>query len=250
MKGDFQLKQVASRSFILAALFVMISNVSWGQSAGFNNTFIVLSLNGGANTFYDMNATTANTDFNGANLGAFAAGSSNLVLKGAEHNVYKCGGADLTSTRLNYRIYPSASPSGSYTAQSIGFTSGFNNGCGGQDQLWSNTGLTTNLLTGLGTGSYTIEVYSDATITCCGGTAFASNAGNNYKATFTVSSIVWTNGATATAWYTNTNWTPNTTSAQWLTGSVAEFQNAGSATTAGINMGTASLSIGQIDVTI
>jgi autotransporter-associated beta strand protein len=247
--GDFQLKRFASKSLLSIAMLVLMSSVSWGQSAGFNNTFIVLSLNGGANTFYDLNATTANTDFNGASLGTFAAGSSNLILKGAEHNVYKCGGADLTSTRLNYRIYPTGSPSGSYTAQNIGFTSGFGNGCGGQDQVWSNTGLTANLLTGLGTGSYTIEVYSDATITCCGGTAFASNSGNNYKATFTVSSIIWTNTGAATAWYTNTNWTPNTASGAWLTGSVAEFQNAGTATTAGINMTTASLSIGQIDIT-
>jgi hypothetical protein len=178
------------KQFLLMPLMVLVvlfgSGKSWGQSAGFNNTFIVLSLNGGSNTYYDLNASTANADFNTASLGAFAAGSSSLILKGAEHNVYKCGGADLTSTRLNYRIYLTASPSGSFTAQSIGYTSGGNNGCGGQDQQWSNTGLTTNLLTGLGAGAYTIEVYSDATITCCGGNVSVNNSGNNYKATFTV----------------------------------------------------------------
>lgn len=243
--------RVRKAGFLTVLLMAFLLNVrqGWAQSAGFNNTFIVLSLNGGANAFYDLNAATANTDFNTAALGTFAAGSSNLTLKGAEHNVFKCGSADLTSTRLYYRIYPTASPSGSYTAQSIGFTSGFANGCGGQDQVWSNTGLTINLLAGLGAGAYTVEVYSDATITCCGGTAFASNSGNNYKATFTVSSIVWANTTASTAWYTAANWNPSTASTAWLAGSVAEFQNAGTATAAGINMATAALSLGQIDVT-
>ena len=114
---------------IISSIFLLLFGQGvWGQSAGFNNTFIVLSMNGAANTYYDLNATTASPDFNTANLGTFAAGSSNLILKGAEHNVYKCGGFDLTSTRLNYRIYLTASPSGSYTAQSIGYYSGFNNG--------------------------------------------------------------------------------------------------------------------------
>jgi hypothetical protein len=79
----------------LFAFLFLVSTLTtfgvWGQSAGFNNTFLVLSLNGGGNTFYDLNAGTANTDFNGANLGSFASGTSNLVFKGAEHNVYKCG---------------------------------------------------------------------------------------------------------------------------------------------------------------
>ena len=242
---------IRNAGFLTVLLMAFLLNVrqAWGQSAGFNNTFIVLSLNGGANTFYDLNAATANADFNTAALGTFAAGSSNLTLKGAEHNVFKCGGADLTSTRLYYRVYPTGSPSGSYTSQSIGFTSGSANGCGGQDQVWSNTGLTINVLAGLGAGAYTLEVYSDATITCCGGTAFASNSGNNYKATFTVSSIFWANTLASTAWYTAANWSPSTASGAWLPGSVAEFRNSGTANTAGINMGTAALSIGQIDVT-
>lgn len=61
--------------------------------------------------------------------------------------------------------------------------------------------------------------------------------------------IAWTNTGAATAWYTNTNWTPNTAAAAWLTTDTAQFNNAGTATTAGINMSTASLSIGAIEVT-
>ena len=174
--------------FVLFLLFgLMYTSKSIGQSAGFNTTYIVLSINGGSNAYYDLQATTGNPDFDGANLGTFCQGSTTgIVFKGAEHNIYKCGGCDLTSTRLYYRIYPTGSPSGSFTSNNIGYSSGFNNGCGGQDQQWSNTGFSTDLISSLGPGNYTLDVYSDATVTCSGGTVYASNSGSNYKATFTI----------------------------------------------------------------
>ncbi len=61
--------------------------------------------------------------------------------------------------------------------------------------------------------------------------------------------IVWANTGSTTAWYTNTNWSPSTTAASWTTSNNAQFANAGSATTAGINMSTGSLSIGTIEIT-
>ncbi|UEG49375.1 YDG domain-containing protein [Ferruginibacter lapsinanis] len=61
--------------------------------------------------------------------------------------------------------------------------------------------------------------------------------------------IVWANTSNASAWYTAANWSPSTASGAWLTSNIAQFANAGSATTAGINMGTASLSIGGIEIT-
>ncbi len=197
----------------LMVLMVLFGSGSvWGQSAGFNNTFIVLSLNGGANTYYDLNATTASTDFNGANLGSFAAGTNNLVFKGAEHNIYKCGGADLTSTRVYYRIYlTSAGASGSFTSNNITYTSGFNNGCGGQDQKWDKLDYSTNLLSGLAPGNYSIQVYSDASTTL--GDRFASNGGLNYTASFTVSGNYYSkstgNLELTSSWVTNTDGTGN-----------------------------------------
>ncbi len=68
------------------------------------------------------------------------------------------------------------------------------------------------------------------------------------KISFSNAAVSWTNNAATTAWYTNTNWAPNTASNQWLTTDVAQFNNTGSATTAGINMSTAQLSIGAIEV--
>jgi hypothetical protein len=198
---------------LLLSALLLLSTKGWGQSAGFNSTYIVLSLNGGASTYYDLQATSANADFNGVNLGVFASGTSNLVLKGAEHNVYKCGSADLTSTRIYYRIY-TGSPSGSFTSVDIPFSSGGNNGCGGQDQQWRKLDYSINLLSGLAPGSYSIQVYSDATVTnCCGGSVFASNGSSNYTATFTVTGNYYSkstgNLELTSSWGTNTDGTGN-----------------------------------------
>jgi hypothetical protein len=164
--------------------FAILYNLNLNaQTAGFNTTYAVLSINGGSNVYYDLQASTGNPDFQGANLGNFTA-SNSLLLKGAEHNVYKCGGCDLTSTRIYYRVYKTGTTPGSFLNLNIGYSSGFTNGCGGEDQQWSNTGYSTNILSGLSAGNYTFEVYSDASVTCIGGTVYAGNFGLNYKATF------------------------------------------------------------------
>lgn len=196
------------RKFYIAAAILgcLVFNGLAGraQSAGFNNTYLILQLNGGGNTYYDLNAATANPDFNGTNLGTFVSGTANFIYKGAEHNVYKCGSCDLTSTRLNYRIYLTSGTPGSFTVSNVGYSSGFNNGCGGQDQVWSTAGYSTDLIAGLAPGNYTMEVYSDASITCSTGTAYASNSGANYKATFTVAANTWL-GVT-NSWATPSSW--------------------------------------------
>lgn len=72
------------------------------------------------------------------------------------------------------------------------------------------------------------------------------------SATFTVVSaavIPWTNTGGATAWYTAGNWTPSTASVAWSTSNIAQFNNTGTANESGINLGTANLSIGAIEVT-
>ncbi|OYU78961.1 MAG: hypothetical protein CFE23_16230, partial [Flavobacterium sp. BFFFF1] len=185
-KKEIMKRNLHFQSALLFLLFCCLQQAH-GQSAGFNSTFIVLDINNGGNAYFDLQAATGNPDFQGANLGNFCEGSGNgIILKGAEHNVYKCGSCDLTNTRLYYSIYPTGSPSGSFVSNTIGYSLGNANGCGGADQRWSDTGYATNLLSGLTPGNYTIEVYSDASTTCFG-TIFASNSSNNYKATFTVS---------------------------------------------------------------
>ncbi|NBU47110.1 MAG: hypothetical protein EBS34_06645, partial [Flavobacteriales bacterium] len=185
-------------SALLLFLQMIFINHLFSQSAGFNSTYAILSINGGANAYYDLQATTSNPDLNGSNLGLFYPGTNTLTLKGAEHNVYKCGSSDLTSTKLMYRIYPTNGSGGSFTPINLNWTSGGNNGCGGQDQQWSLTNNTLDVLAGLSAGSYFLEVYSEATVTnCCGGTIYAGNNGANYKASFTIAPMSLTSAGVA-----------------------------------------------------
>jgi hypothetical protein len=61
--------------------------------------------------------------------------------------------------------------------------------------------------------------------------------------------VQWTNAGAATDWYTGSNWTPNTVPVEWLPTNVAQFNNAGTATTTGIDMSQGSLSIAAIQTT-
>ncbi len=182
------------KNILLLAILILFGDQVFSQSAGFNQTYIIIN-----NTYYDLNATTPNTDFNGANLGSFCAGATTgLTFNGAEHNNWKCGGCDITSTRLFYNIHLTSSAVGSFVSNNIPFTSDFSNGCGGKDQRWSKNNYSTNLLTGLAPGNYTMEVYSEESTTCFG-TVYASNSGANYKASFTVLSLPTITTATSTS---------------------------------------------------
>ncbi len=181
---------VTSRLLMMSMMLLFAAN-SNGQSAGFNDTYLILQLTG-SETYYDLQASTANPDFNGANLGTFCGSETNaLVFRGAEHNVYKCGGCDLTQTRLHYRIYQQGTTPGDFLANDVGYTSGFDNQCGGQDQMWSTMSYNTNLLEGLAPGTYFLEVFSSASVTCGGGMVYANDGANNYTATFTVSGTAY-----------------------------------------------------------
>ena len=114
-------------------------------------------------------------------LGSFNSTNS-LVIKGGQNKTNKCGGGNVTGSNIYYRVWlTSAGASGSFTSISEAFLSNDGGTCGG-DQTWEGTGGATNILTGLNPGNYTIEVYSDAPGSPS--TAFASNLGANYKATF------------------------------------------------------------------
>jgi autotransporter-associated beta strand protein len=60
--------------------------------------------------------------------------------------------------------------------------------------------------------------------------------------------VTWANSAAATAWYTNTNWAAPTGPADWVPSHIALFLNTGTASTAGINMATAPLGLGAIEM--
>jgi Secretion system C-terminal sorting domain/Putative metal-binding motif len=195
------MKKLLQKIKISMFLWIMLFYVafSFAQSAGFNTTFVVLSLNGGSNTYYDLQAATGNADFNGANLGTFCQGSSGIIFKGAEHNNYKCNGCDITSTQISYSVYLTSGPQAAFSNRNIGFTSDFANGCSGRDQKWSDISYNDNIIldNNLAPGNYTLEVYSSQN-TSCAGVQFASNGGANYKATFTVTPLPSLGTITAT----------------------------------------------------
>jgi hypothetical protein len=214
----------------LLLLFILIAT-GWGaiaQSAGFNTTYIVLSINNSSNLYYDLNANTGNYDFNNAELGTFCAGSTNaLVFKGAEHNIFKCNGCDLTSTRLYYRIYQTGTSGGAFVSNALNYFSENSSG-GCVNQRWQKLDFNTNLLAGLSAGNYTFEVYSDASITCQGGTAYASNNGANYKAYFAVSAQT-VGGTVSSAQTVCSGTAPQSLTLAGHTGNIVKWQRSTSA---------------------
>ena len=174
----------SSISLLLLVLsFIGYVPSCFAQTSGIFESYAILSINGGANAYYDMQAATANPDFQGANLGTFSSAQS-LVIKGGENKTFKNGGCNINSSSINYRVYLTSTPTGAYTNINEPFNANLANP---GDQQWIGTGGATNVLTGLASGNYTVEVYSQAGYDSCGsGTHFSSNLGANYKATFTV----------------------------------------------------------------
>lgn len=174
------------------------------QSSGIFESYAILSINGGANAYYDMQANTGNPDFQGNNLGTFTLGTNTLVVKGGENKTFKNGGCNINSSRINYRIFKVGDTPGSFTV----INQPFDSNIGGNDQKWVGTSGVTNLISGLVPGTYTLELFSEAGFDSCGsGTHFSNNGGANYIASFTVAGLTWT-GATSASWNVATNWSP------------------------------------------
>jgi hypothetical protein len=197
----------AVKILIIVFLSVLPTVISGQANIQIYESYAILSINGGANSYYDMDAFTGNPDFQGANLGSYGTGSS-LVVKGGQNETTKCNGGDVTGGNFYYRYYlTSSGPSGAFTPIGIGFNANLGTGCGGGDQVWEGTGGTENIISGLTIpGNYTLEVYSDAT--GFPGTVYSSNGGANYKATFTITKDFTWNGSSDTMWTNPFNWTP------------------------------------------
>jgi hypothetical protein len=172
------------RNFLIPVLFSIFTNFATAQTSGIYESYAILSINGGSDTFYDMQASTGNPDLNGANLGSFVYGLEPLVVKGGENKTFKNSTCNINSSAILFRVYLTGSPSGSFLNVAEQFIS--NDGDGG-NQTWRVTNGATNLIAGLSPGSYTLEVYSQAGYDGCGtGIHYSSNGGANYKAAFTV----------------------------------------------------------------
>lgn len=128
----------------------------------------------GAETGHDLSSDTINPQF-------LSFGTVNLTdvltVKGFEYKTYENNSSDVTAGNLFYRVYTTGSPSGSFTR--IQDTD--NN-----DDTWTVTNGTANLLSGLSVGNYTVEIYTES---YTNGNNTAGNIfgfSSNPTATFTV----------------------------------------------------------------
>lgn len=143
----------------------------------------------GSSTFYNIDPTSGlfgSTDFDGASLGNFNPTDS-LYLWG-EQKSFKDNGSDVTAHTLHYQILDS----GSSIVGSGAFNMAFAADLGGGDQRWASAfdGSTDSgdVLSGLGQGSYTLEVWSSINTngTDADPQIFNNNGTNNYVASFSI----------------------------------------------------------------
>lgn len=156
--------------------------------------FIIV--NSGTNNYYDIGATTTNPDFQGASLGSFTTSGS--LLLGGQGKSFKNNFSDVTGMSLFYRVWQ-GSPGGSFNQFNYTFQSNLGTGPSpdfsvnqqwGSDVAGSNgtAFYTGNLLTGLATGTWNLEVFSQ--ITTNGVNTANPISNNNGTANFTATFAV------------------------------------------------------------
>jgi fibronectin-binding autotransporter adhesin len=185
--------------FIASALLCVSAGTGFATT-GIFESYIDLNAQ-----FYDMQAATANPDYQGFNLGTFSANGT-LTFTGGEIKTFKNGTSNVTGAELDYRIYlQSTTPPGFST-----FNLPFNADLGGGDQSWRTTGSSLNVIptgtTSRAAGVYNFEVFGKAFTN--EGDRFSNNGGANYIATFIIQATdyVWNGGAGTGATGTPTNW--------------------------------------------
>lgn len=168
--------------------FTLLSYASFSQSVIYES-YAILDINGAGNVFYDLNFATANPDFNGANLGTFTP-SNSLILNGAENKTQKCGPDNILNGWLNYRIYLISGTAPAFSSNEILYNmdlTGAGPGC--LNQRWLSSGASIDVLNGLASGDYYLEVYTHADVDTDSDnildyTIYANNGAANYLATF------------------------------------------------------------------
>lgn len=168
---------------VFTLFFVLFNLTAWAQQVGIYQSYVILNVNGTGNQFrYGIrNNDNTNQAFQGSSFGNV----SSISLNGGELKSFKNSGADVTGARLFYRVYPTGAPTGTFTLVNLPFAQDNIDGTFG-NQLWRTSSANINLASGLPSGNYTLEVY--LMITTNRGDQFDSNGGNNYTATFSVTS--------------------------------------------------------------
>ncbi|MBI1226479.1 MAG: T9SS type A sorting domain-containing protein [Bacteroidetes bacterium] len=150
------------KTFILLTMLFIYNHAS--ANFGIYESYAVLN-----DVYYDLFANTGNPDFNGANLGTFMT-DGELIFNGGQIKTYKesvdacnsnaCGGT------IFYTIYLGANPlsTGSFSlTYDVGFGDQSGSGCSINQQWDNDASGTTNLISGLSAGNYTLAVYCIAT---------------------------------------------------------------------------------------
>ncbi|WP_418513512.1 HYR domain-containing protein [Corallibacter sp.] len=177
---------------IYLLLFVFLGKLH--AQSNIYESYIILDINGAGNTYYDLNYdTVGNPNFSGQNLGTFTS-SNTLILNGGQNKTYKCGIDNIFNSYVNYRIYRSGDTAPAFISSEMPWASNDGNShCSGAsiDQTWQTTTANINLLNGLTSGDYILEIYTHADYdsdndNVIDNTHYISNFGANYIATFRV----------------------------------------------------------------
>ncbi|MBV7270458.1 hypothetical protein, partial [Winogradskyella luteola] len=189
--------------FLPSIIMLFFTIAFHAQQSGIYQSFVTLDINNNGNIDYDLYSptdlatNTAAADFNGASLGVFAISTETLVLKGGQNRVFKCIATDdITSGYLNYTIYETVNRPLSPTFTGINLNTIVNDFPGaacsgnGNNQDWITNNQNINILNGLASGDYTLEVFTLADYTVNGivqtNPHYVNNNGNNFRATFRV----------------------------------------------------------------
>jgi len=158
------------KSFFLLALFGGLATTH-AATAFFDGLYFVTSFNGGANVYNQVTSGTTpgtgaaagyNLAPDGTNPQFGSFGTINLtdvlILKGFQYKTWNDNSSNVTYANLYYRIFQTGSPSGSFTQIQTNTPISIS----GNNKTWEVTSGTTNLLSGLTTGNYTIELYTES----------------------------------------------------------------------------------------
>lgn len=172
-------------------------------------TTVLISANGSANVAYDANNQSANTDFNGANLGNFDVNTGQLVLRGATASTTEPAANTISSLTLYYSINVS-----NFIPVPLAQTTVITNADGSRTRTFElSTAAQSLLANATAAGSYSVSVYLQASGVTSDNKRFDiydDRGRNYYTATFIVTGTptivsVWT-GQINDNWFDPRNW--------------------------------------------
>lgn len=182
---------IVSCTFNAFATAVFIDNCETTDPGDFFNI-----TGSGTNLIAPTGNVFTNNDF-----GTYVQNSGNLILKGGQLKSFKTPTSNVCGTNLFYRVYPASGTPTAFTAIALPFYddcvgSSFPTGgsCNTGDQKWQNIAQAIDL-TQNPPGNYTLEVYFDIlgdndNPAQCDDTILVNNAGNNFKADFSIQSTL------------------------------------------------------------